>query len=482
MDALSRLEGHAHVLDDILRTLSYAALLEAEKVSPLWKRMIRHHYVAIWRGYWHNQLVVSTKWKMLSARLEHTQPELFDRMRAGDVSTYRQVCHHIEQNVGQMLECDLKKHRIYQTSSKHLNLKGRMFRVNESSVFIGAHRKVIIVNRWTAEFVKELDMPFSCAIDLKLNESVLAVKLFGDSIVFYDLVHYNKIQVVKDLVGDYPYYRGFCLGSDFVATLATSRNKRALGINVRRVNASTRLYGPDIDMTAVAHFDTEFWNEKFYLDGNFLIVDVFSRDCLTRVIKVFHAATLQQIRERTFRTLVWGMTLKQECHRGHIVVNHVTDDYGGPYLAVWNVEQDTVRPIAQLPPLHTKSCFLYSAAMTHYPNQQFVLRKSYQEEVTLSMFSTEDWRLRRSGSSLRRASSGPGRGSLRRRAGIGGGGGRSSPDGDERSAGEDFPSKKFIPACPTSRVELFNRDVFHFDGAQCIFLTCGVLNFIDFVV
>lgn len=44
-DALTRLKGYPHLLDEIFTNLNEATLLEAEKVSPSWKEMIRQYNI-----------------------------------------------------------------------------------------------------------------------------------------------------------------------------------------------------------------------------------------------------------------------------------------------------------------------------------------------------------------------------------------------------------------------------------------------------
>ena len=99
---------------------------------------------------------------------------------------------------------------------------------------------------------------------------------------------------------------------------------------------------------------------QIYVDEKYIIFD-FIGVHHTRLIQVFGLETMQLIREKQFVT--YG-NIRKEYHDGGIVVQTRKGDGQPSRVALWDVEKDTVEPMADHP-----SQFDYSFAMTHHPFQ-----------------------------------------------------------------------------------------------------------------
>jgi len=146
VDIISQLEGVPHVLEEIFFHVDVATVCESVKVSTTWKRLINSLGVFVWK----KNLKMSPTWRTLAVRMEHLQPQLWDRMKKGDATSYRGACRYVEGNIRQ----------ISQSATKNFNFKAvhegeyRVIRMNDKYVFIGGRSKVVILNRWTRQLVK----------------------------------------------------------------------------------------------------------------------------------------------------------------------------------------------------------------------------------------------------------------------------------------------------------------------------------------
>ena len=131
VDIISQLEGVSHVLEEIFFHVDAATVCESVKVSTTWKRLINS--LNLWKCVWKKNLKMLPTWRTLAVRMEHLQPQLWDRMKKGDASSYQGACRYVEGNIRQ----------ISQSAKKNLNFKavhkvdcGSVVRMNDKYIFI----------------------------------------------------------------------------------------------------------------------------------------------------------------------------------------------------------------------------------------------------------------------------------------------------------------------------------------------------------
>jgi len=392
MDVISRLEGFPYVLENIFQYFDTATVLVTENVSRTWKRLITS--LNLWKCVWKTNVRMSLTWKTLSVRMEDLQPQLWHRMKKDNASSYREACQYMEENFRQ----------ISQSSKKNLHLQAlknedededdedecseHIYRLNEKYVFISLASRVRIFNRWTKQLVKEFLCHIGQVVDMQLTERFLAVQRYSrtvsyDQIDVYDvlkLVHIQTLKIErnqKKLVGSWA--TKFGLGSDVLVFSRAFRHEDHLMIRVHRWNPSAarficdtetehRLEADFSDYKRFVHLDIMY---DFYVDDKYLIFDFDSvlREDMVRRIQVLSLETMQPVRERQFADGVYRGNIRKEYHDGGIVVQSCTAD-GLPCVALWDVDMDTVQPIAD----HPKR-FDYSFAMAHHRFQVVVVEK-----------------------------------------------------------------------------------------------------------
>ena len=499
MDIISQLEGVPHVLEEIFLYLDTATVSEAEEVSTAWKRLITS--LDLWKWcVWKKNMRMSSTWKALSARMEYFQPQLSDRMKEGDSSSYKEACRYVEGNIRQISQSGMKNFNFQALANENgiLNKTTNVIRMNDNYVFIGSGGKVSIVSRWTHQVVKEFVSQFcSDVYDMQLNERFLVVQLHNENVEYdqidvYDvqkLMHIqmlvtNKInhrlrknfnfqalanendtlnntarvirmnekyifiggkgivsifnrwnrQLVKDFVGQFVsdvydmqlnerflvvqlhnenveydqidvydvqklvyiqtlvtnkiyhglFYPSFGLGSNVLFICETSKRLDHLLFHVHRWNPSAAQFVRDTeteDRPKVALDDEQSRYSRIYVDEKYLIADfTYFREDNVRHIRVFSLETMQLVRERQFvdrHYKFFTNHIRHEYHDGGIVVNTCRAD-GQPCVALWDVDKDTVQPMADHP-----TQFEYSIAMTHHPFQIVFKKRENPQQLLL---------------------------------------------------------------------------------------------------
>ena len=194
-DALTRLKGYPHLLDEIFTNLNEATLLEAEKVSPSWKEMIRQYNIytsETKRTEWKRNMAEPPAWKILAASMEQNQPDLFNRMARGDTSTYHRAYSYVEASLKR--ECHMKTIHCQELPPGNFIA----FRVNESRVFVCYRLKVTVINRWTRRIVQELYPSNRYLYNIQLSDRHITVGSFRSNIFIYDIETYELLQVLND--------------------------------------------------------------------------------------------------------------------------------------------------------------------------------------------------------------------------------------------------------------------------------------------
>ena len=241
MDIISQLEGVTHVLEEIFLDVDIETLCETVQVSTTWKRLITSLNVFVWK----KNLKMSPTWRTLAVRMEHLQPQLWDRMNKGDATSYREACRYVEGNIRQ----------ISQSATKHLNFKAvpkvdrRSFiRMNDKYVFIDNPGKIVILNRWTQQLVKDFVFRGD-VVDMKLNERFLVVRLrevgVEEIIVVYDVQKLERIQTLGRK--EFYYNMKFCLGSDVIFISERRLQSNNYKFEVHRWNASAARFVRDTE-------------------------------------------------------------------------------------------------------------------------------------------------------------------------------------------------------------------------------------------
>lgn len=379
-DASIQLMRCPHLLRKIFNSVSYASLLKAENVSPLWKQMIS--MPIIWRRMWRQYKTKSLTWKTLASRLKHENPKWFGEMKEG--GAYRQACGYVDRHIQQ--------HAYLQVTRQHFHLVPNIktFAVNHKHLYIGLDARVMVINRWTKDLVKEIDISDNWHNDLQLNDQVLALKLSWGTIIIIDLKTHETIQRIVD-EGDWDSESGsgsFFLGSDVLINMKKFQNDLLLVCNIQQWDPSARQFGPVVKRIPV-YSGIETRRERVYLDQQHLIVDVRSVHSPIRIISVYNPVSMKPIRRKVFHT--WNLDyghIKEECHHRVIVVEDISET-GDAFLVAWNIKEDSICEIANVSLTCNNSRFLYSSAMDNHPDHQFILSERSIEEVNVNVFSVD---------------------------------------------------------------------------------------------
>ena len=384
----TKLDSYPHLLCNIFTTLSLTTLLEAEKVSPLWKQLIASPI--IWQRQWESMENASSVMKTLAARLKHVEPKLFERIQKEDVSSYRSACESVEQNVREIQKLDAQTHTIH----KLMNLRRCLvFRADENNLYLGSClNRISIINRWTKEFVGEFILD-SEVYDMRLNDRHLVARLMNFHTVVFDLKTFSLIQKIKDEMVDQlvkiSHFSGVYLEHDLLINWGVTQNLRYFVTCIRRVNPSTGLFGPAIEK--IINIDTlsEVSDGNVYCTENLLIMDM-DCECGKRIITLIDINSLTTVAQRTFDSSLESR-IKKECVNDVIIVEWFPNPNRYQFgLLAWNVKEDTFRPISVTPRIANKT--LFSASVTHHPNYQFFLHKNGREMVRMYVVSAKDWR------------------------------------------------------------------------------------------
>ena len=142
VDIISQLEGVSPAIEQIFLHLNIATAFEAVKVSTTWKRLMTN--LNIWKCVWKKHMRISSTWRTLSVRMEHSQPQLWDRMKKSDVSSYKEALRYVKVNIRQISQSPMKNFNFQAL----FNEDGfSMNRMNDKYVFVGGEGKVEIFNR-----------------------------------------------------------------------------------------------------------------------------------------------------------------------------------------------------------------------------------------------------------------------------------------------------------------------------------------------
>ena len=384
VDIISQLERVPNVLEEIFLHLDIATVCECVIVSTTWKRLITSR--SLWKNLflWREHLRVSSTWRTFSARMEYSQPQLWNRMKIGDSSSYREACQYVQGNIQQIPQFTVKDFNFQVLPNRTCKPMVTNIRLNEKHVFIGGDSGVRIFNRWTRELVKVFHRNFGFVNDMQLNERFLVVQ-FTKRIDVYDvqkLVHIQPLENKKNKKNFDFLETKFVQGLDhrIVVISNTSMNPTNLMFEVHRWNLSAARFFRDPGTEHRLKVDdlSIFPHVYLHVDEKYLIVD-FPADNkpgkADRRIKVLSLETMQLVIERQF--VDYGNRIRSEYHDGGIVVKTCTTD-GQPYVALWDVDKDTVQPIADHP-----SQFEDSFAMAHHPFQIVLEKKEDSQQLLL---------------------------------------------------------------------------------------------------
>ena len=393
LDIISHMERMPHALEEILGHVDRTTLMETVAVSTTWKRLITA--TTVWKccEQWRRNVIEKPTWKILGASMEHFRPKLLDRIMNESASSYVEACQYVKENLRQILQLNLNNRVRDPLKVTFASLKTKVdgvFRVNEKCVYTVGWASVEIFNRWTGRIVGVLEEvrlgrnSWATVEDMQLNERVLAVKferhnLDGDyEIEVYDLENLRRIQIVScqtTALNDHILTTSFCLGANVLITYEWYRDLQSLIIRVHRWNPVSAQFdiGPQ-DQHRIQEFSTidQFTHSKIYVDTNYLIVDL--KNDTARLIRVFNLKTMQQVGERQFTD---NPHIKKEYHDGGIVVQTCTAN-GQLCIAHWDVDKDTVEPIADHP-----IQFEYSFAMCYHPYQVVIENMTNQPQCFL---------------------------------------------------------------------------------------------------
>ena len=346
MNIVTELIGFPHILTDIFCAVSCQTLMEAEKV-PSWGSVISS--LGIWRTRWRNAMaMVSPTRKILLTRMEHKEPELFNRIKDKDNSAYREAVNYVEGNTGRILQCSITDSSFYDDRRSHYcYFYGSRVKVDNQYIYIGFENgNIRILNRWTKECIKNIDRPNVLPRRtqmrlLQLSERHLATKLNNGTIVIYDLATFQQTQILND--DSVPFYPlecgGFCITSDILVNCRASNGTSPVLI-VPKFNHETGLFGPDEMARAEFDWPRNSFGRMVYCWEKYIIVDMSENEdgAKLRTVRVIDMKSLKQVRKRTF-TEPYNILIKEECHDGTIV----SFDSRKNCLVTWNVETDIVQ-------------------------------------------------------------------------------------------------------------------------------------------
>ena len=373
MDIISHLEGVPHILENIFLHLDIATAWETLMVSTTWNRLFTSTCSpSLWKCVWKKNVRMSPTWRALSARMEHFQSQLWDRMKEGDCSSYQEACRYVQGNVQQISQSAMKNFNFQVLST---DTDCEVIRMNEKYVFFGGKNKVVIFNRWTRERVKEfVGTALDNVDDMQSNERFLVVH-FGHRFDVYDAQKLVLIQTLEPRRAIRSDIAELVLGSDFLVICVRSLLWGTFMFDVHRWNPSAARF---VRVTEAKHKlkeDSVRLFPKIFVDEKYLIIDCTrDSDNDPGFIKVFSLETMQLVRERQF---VNHYDIQREYHNGGIVIKTCTAD-GEPCVAFWDVDKDTVQPMADHP-----SQFSFSFAMTHHPFQIVVKKVENSHQLLL---------------------------------------------------------------------------------------------------
>ena len=444
MDALCRLKGYPYILDEILANINQKSLSEAEKASLAWKEIVQNHYMTFWK----RKVRISPTWKMLAARAEHIHP--FNQTERGDASYFAKVLKSAKESIKEMDTVKLVHSYNYW---RNLFEREGMFAVNEKYVFFSCWGNVIIINRWTRELVKELEVSDEDHVTgLQLNGSLLAVSLYNGSIIIYDHQTLQQIQVMDDQI-ESGIPAAFRLGCDKLVTTWEREDDRSLIIILRRLNSLTGLFDKKEVTRLPSNFEICF--SDVYFDDKFLIVELYDEGMYNRVIVVFDTDTMKKIQQKTFQHCS-DIRIKRECHNGIIIVMVAEPDYELEtiHLEAWDIVKNTLKRITKSSLTYIRYAiqnstefdvsfvdYVYSGAVDSNPNYQFLVSKSRDDG---------QWYL------------------------------EVDFVGGRRHEEEPFPLKRISTFLPTF-INLVDQRRFYFDGLQCIYQIENKIIFLDFL-
>ena len=392
-DFLSRLSDHPHILNAIFAASRYATLLKAEKVSPLWQHAISMS--TVWPQLWHRNKKSIPMWRTLAVRLESLKPELCDQMKNKVRCSHYRAAHIVQSNIQQIFEGEMKRLHRYNIPG----LKTEMVRVNEKNVHIynPTRNEIRVVNRWTFDVVKVLNHRHY--FDMQLSERFLAVKLKTDEIIIYDVDNYELIQTIENQNPNYPRPHEFCLADDVLASVSASNSRLGFMLSLRRLNAETGVFPTEPQKNSYFVAETPLLRRHLaiYCDEKFLVLDMYrtnSRKKPMRAFMVFNLRSWRLIRSCSFeRCEPLYDRVKRECNSGVIVLdNNTNNTKPQPSLVAWNVGNGTLRPINSsfLPSIATQ--ILYTGAVSHNQQNQYMFRSFVDGKISFSAFSSDNWR------------------------------------------------------------------------------------------
>ena len=373
IDVISQLEGVSHVLEEIFFHVDAATVCESVKVSTTWKRLINSLDVFVWK----KNLKMSPTWRTLSARMEHSQPQLWDRMKKGDASSYREAFRYVEGNVRQIAQSTVN---INFQTLLNLDRNNSVIMMSDQYVFIGGSSKVVILNRWTRKVV----IDFVCrghVIDMQLNERFLVLIYKCSSTVYHkiDVYDVRNLEYVQTLgTNSFDYETKFSLGSDVIFIVHCRWDHLYFGVQRWDPAAARFVRDPETEGRLNVQSEDTFFRyhcKGIYVDDKYLIVDSIIKADETRLIKVFSLETMQLVRERKFYD---HLDIRKEYHDGAIVVRTFPADGQPSRVALWDVDKGTVQPIADHP-----SQFVYSFNLAHHPFQIVMISKRRRCQLLL---------------------------------------------------------------------------------------------------
>ena len=449
MGTISRLEEYPHLVDSVFIQLSYRSLMAARKVNPLWERMINNSYENIWKNKRKNGDAGSPIWKILAARLEDSDAEMFNRMKNREVSSYLEACDRVQQSIQKMSRFEVENYFGCHLTSFRFPMHGD-YKVDVNNVYVygwstehPVFSKITIINRWTRKGVHEIFFPESeCVIGIQVSDRFLAARTTENRIVFFKLGSFEQVRDLKTARFESRNAPCFWLGSEMLVNWERSKTDELwVVVTIHRLNLSTGQFCSDT--TKVTSVNLEHYcyisDIKAYVDQNFLIVDAYASTDLERIIIVHDINSLKQITKRHFKISYEGILgIKQECHNGVIVVE-TSPTEGKAFLTNWDVRKDTFQPIVNITP-SLMSWFVYTASMS--PSHQYVLSfgscRHEKPVVNIEMFSRDE-----------------------------------SHCFDQSS----LPRRVWetIPVLPFALQDVY------FDGVQCIYPGLASLNFVEFV-
>ena len=343
----------------------------------------RNRYPHILRAIFSRWETSRNVYLTLFARLKYVKPELFDELKKGNLSSYRLARRYIQQNIQQILRFNVWNQSVYKTIN---SCDCVVFKVDENLLYIASGDKMIsILNRWTRRIVKQLTFE-SWVTDLQLNDRFLVTKQMNNVVKVFDLKRFNLVQTLIDkTVDNWPFSR-LSLGRDLLVVWETAPNLTSFTANIQRLSSSTGIFDPNIEKKIVINTDSVITSGQVYFSNKSLILDVECGND-SRIISVVDMKSLETVEERTFRSSFYKV--KRECINDVIIVE--CDSHQNPFVA-WNVVENTMQPIFNLPSLIEESFLFYSFSVTHNPNYQIVLRKTRQGKVVMNVVSAKDWR------------------------------------------------------------------------------------------